>query len=348
VKSQALSTLVRDYLVPAVPGRLMLGVMDASANIDLRALDLVPLIEANQAYAHFLRSQRAFGKKMTDWTSEAPEGSNPGVFLTRRLVGLLGKKVIRNIVVSTRLSRMTNPKLPRKKGDSLEIEPKTIIPFALEAEELCQEQSWAYPEMAFVGGLHYDWLAGLLNRNKAPKDAQETLKAAFTEGIQIAKRGYRLSERLKNLKHGRYVFAAGLVAPLGQALMAAIFKKGESDPNWGSFTKELEAYGKRKSLAQLYLEKETFELTSHELTGLFVNSFQLLKEIEPAIRFARQPAMLAGANPDQHALAMVLSVAWAYTGFVPGKGSDDSPLFGMQKAWLTRNRVNESDLRAFK
>jgi hypothetical protein len=318
----------------------MLAVMEASADKNQRALDLVPVIEANQAFSHYMRSQRSIGKKITDWTAEVPQGSDSGRFLTRRLVGLLGKRSVRNLVVAIRLARMTQPKLPRKKGEALEIEPTQLIPFALQAEELCTEQSWAYPEMAFTGGLHYDWALALLARNKAPKEASEALKAAFAEGLQVARRAYRLSERLKNLKYGKFVFPSALVAPLGQGLMPAFFKMAD-------FAKGLEDYGRRKAKVRPWLEKE-FEFTSSELSSLFVTSLQLLREVEPAIRYAREPALLAGGNPGQQALAMVLSVAWAYTGFVPGKNAEESPLGTPQKSWLQRNRLAESDVRAFK
>jgi hypothetical protein len=204
---------------------------------------------------------------------------------------------------------MTQPKLPRKKGDTLEVDPTQLLAFAIQAEEVCAEKGWAYGDLAFIAGLHYDWLAALFAKHRAPKDALETLKTAYGEGLEFAKKAYRHTEKLKNLKHGRYVFAAGLLVPLGQPLMAALYKRTGDQPTWLDFLKECEEYGDRKGLAVRRLESMTFDLTSQELGSLYLNAFGLFQEVEPAIRFAYEPYMLTGQNPDLKALAEVLKLA---------------------------------------
>src|SRR4051812_33168977 len=101
----------------------MRKVLETTSDPSARSHELVPWIEANQAVSHFLKSQKPFAKKIGDWTAELPQGADTSRLLTRRLVALLGKQGIRNLIVALRLARVAQGKLPRKKGESLEVDP---------------------------------------------------------------------------------------------------------------------------------------------------------------------------------------------------------------------------------
>jgi hypothetical protein len=171
--------------------------------------------------------------------------------------------------------------VPKKKGDSFEVVPSKWIPIAVQAEELCQSHSWTYSEMAFVGGLHYDWLAALLNKQKAPKSASTALAAANKRGLVLAQIAVTMSLQMKEIKFQKHVFAGAHVLPLGTALMDLCFPNPEVNTEW----------------------------TVPELTSLFVNSMGLLTPIDPAMRFSATPWMLAGENPDQRLLANLYCIA---------------------------------------
>jgi hypothetical protein len=220
-----------------------------------------------------------------------------------------------------------------------------MIPYALQAEEACHDKSWAFPEVAFEAGLHYDWLSALFTKNRVPKEAQNSLRDAFLHGLATARRAYRISERLKRLTFGNYVFASALVLPIGEALMTAIYRKGEGAVSYATHLKDCEAFGPDAYLAREHFEKTNFEIRPAELTALFVQSFKLLAEAEPAIRYARAPWMLEGLGSDQKMLAMIL---WAATTFEQQGESSTSPLPSELARWMEYHRLDEDELRILK
>jgi hypothetical protein len=339
-----LENLVRNYLRPSEAGETMRAVLAAHADERFGAFDLAAVLRGNPAYTQFILTLGFLSQRVTAWREEDPHRQDPDRVLTERVAGLLGKSAMRNLVCSIALSRAIDTNLPRKGGEMPQVQPSQLLPMALKAEEDCQDRNWMNAELAFQAGLHFDWLAALLAARRGPKDARTALDEAFAQGTATARIGYTIGLKLKQVKLGSTVYAACLLAPLGKALMAVLYPKGQ-DPAWVSLQAECDKLNAWGDLAREVRELTRFGgATFPELTALCVSAMGILSDIEPALRFWREPERIARADPDQHQLAMILHVAHSLAR--AGKAVTSAPLSieEFERRWLERAGVKEDAL----
>jgi hypothetical protein len=341
VNPEQLSQLTKNYLLPSVPGETLTRVFALFTDSEFRPQELLYLLDTNPAFGHSILKQKLLAQKIAQWSQEDAKRTDQAIFLTKRVIGLLGKAAIRNLIASFRLARITNEGMPRKKDEDITLQPQQQIPFALKTEDFCQNMKWAFAEMSFVGGLHYDWLTALLASRKASDDTKKVLKDAYDEGFLTAQYAYKICQQIKGVRHDRFVFAAALVLPLGKALMASTFPKGGSSQAWTAAAAEWEKYGKLKTDAADHFENKLFQVTYPEMTALYVQAFSQIDLVGPAIRYALEPWLLLGGNRDQYQLAMILSTATTLIRSGALKPGEDLPLRDFQRKWLKQSGVKE-------
>jgi hypothetical protein len=306
---------------------------------------LLHLLDANPACAHSILKQKLLAQKIAQWLQEDAKRTDQIGFLTKKVVGLLGKAAVRNLIASYRLSRMTNAGMPRKKDEEVTLNPQQQIPFAIKTESHCQDRQWAFAEMSFIGGLHYDWLTALLAYQKGPDDAKKILPEVYQEGLLSAQYAYKICQQIKGVRLDRFVFSAAIVLPLGKALMCTVFPKGASPSAWSVSMADWAKYGKYKSDAEDFFEKKLFQITYPTLTALYVEAMGLLAPAGPAIRYAMEPWHLLGGDPNQYQLAMILSMATTLARAGALKPSEHLPLKEFQKKWMKQSGVKEGVLQ---
>jgi len=343
VNTEQLSKLTKSYFLPSTPGSTLTRVFGLFSGTDFNTQELLDILDANPACGHSILKQKLLAQKIKQWIEEDPERPDQIKFLTKRVVGLLGRAAVRNLVVSFRLSRMTGDEMPRKKEESLPLQPQSQIPFAIKTENYCQDTKLAFTEMGFVGGLHYDWLTALLEHRKASDDSKVALKEAYAEGFLTAQYAYKICQQIKGVRLDRSVFAAALVLPLGKVLMSVVFPKSGGPQAWSGVMSECAKYGKRKQDAEDYFERKTFQVTYPELTALYVQAFEVLGAAGPSIRYALEPWLLLGGDRDQYQLAMILSISTTLVR-AEGRKPGELPLREFQKKWMKQSGVKEGVL----
>ncbi len=330
--------------MPSSLGHTLKNILEAHADENVRAFQLAPLFEVNPVYTSWLLAQPMLTRKVAEWTEEDPKRTDKDLVFARRSLSLLGKSATRNFAASARLIRSGEAGTPRKKTDRVQVQPAQLIPSALAAENFCLERSWVHSEIAFWAGLHYDWITALVAAKKAPKEIKTTLYEAFREGVRMGQIAYDLARQLRSVKHGQYVFGAAVLAPIGKGLLSAAFPGNGGVKTWAGHLQSCEKLGAIRPFAEEFLQKQRFGTTSVELSSLYVLSLGLFSEVEPAIRYSREPWMLEG-QPDLEQLAMMLSIAGSLAVNVRLKKEEDLPLSKQERAWLAKNKLSEESIR---
>ena len=220
--------------------------------------------------------------------------------------------------------------------------PSQLIPFALEAEQICQDRRWVGPNEAFCAGLHYDWLAAInKKRGGAPED-KSALNTAFKEGVLTAKVAYEIGQGLQELRLGKHLFPAGLLLPIGKVIMACAFPARGAGTTWPKFLAEGEQAGDRKIDYLQFMENRRFPITHSELSSLVVNFGALLRDIEKALYFYPEAYRLKRSDPDGYQLSVLLSVA---TRLVRA-GKNLPVLDPFHREWMETHQLTDDKLGA--
>lgn len=306
--TEQLSKCITTYLQPCVPGPTLEGVLSVVANHDLYPRDLAPAVWPNQAYTQFILKVDFLQTRVNEWVAESPEGQPNYKVIIQRIFTLLGKQASRNLVACVRLNRALGV-IPRKSQDRMPLQPNEQLKHAIAAEEFCQSRDYAFSEVAFTGGLHYDLLLATMTRGKASRDALAAFPTQWAESLKTAHFAYELGSRMKSFKSNHTLFAAGLVMGIGKILMTAMYPKELAAKSWPGFLTECE---KLKTGRWLYMEvQETkrFEVTHSELSALAVSYCKMLAPIEKAVRYYENPYYLKKIAPDLYFLSALLSLA---------------------------------------
>jgi hypothetical protein len=330
-------SLVHDYLRPAVPGATMKRVVEAAGDAKVRVQEMLPILDANPPYARFLLMQSFLSERVARWAEEDPENPDQEHLLLDRALALLGKSAVRNVVVATRLGRAAGSGLPRRKSEPLGVSPKDQLRFGIQAEAFCEDQKIVQPEIAFQAGIHYDWIYGLVARSRAVRDCRMATEEAFKEGLAMAHVAYELGVKQRAIQHGKYVFGAALLCPLGKALMMALFPKTMGDRSWAGFLTACEKYRNFKRDAFRILEKRRFPMGHAQLSSVFASFFGFFRPVEKAIRFYEEPYLLRTADPNLFQLSMILSIAAALR-------AADGALESQHRDWLRGAGIRDKDL----
>ncbi|MGK5088186.1 hypothetical protein WDW86_11560 [Bdellovibrionota bacterium FG-2] len=306
------SKVIKDYLMPSRLGSTLMDIIAHSADERVMVQGLLPLFQKNPAYGQCLLMLDFLSKKVTQWKADDPEGIDNDEAIILRILGLLGKGPIRNLVASARMNRGRGTGLPKKQGEKMAIKPNEQLRFAIAAEDFCLERSFIHPEEAYNAGLHYDWILNILLTSGASKEIKKVVDGFYKEGLFIGKIAYEIARMVPSVKMDRYVFAVGLVLPLGRLLMDQLFPAGKTaggQKPWPSFLADCEVYRPKKRQAIHSLEKSRFPILDNELAALYMTAFELLAPIEKAVFFYKEPYFLREGEPELFQLAMIVSVA---------------------------------------
>jgi len=273
---------------------------------------LVDVMNTNQAYYHFMQKIEALAGRGEQWgEGENKDGGVPQIPPTN-IVGLLGKSTTRNSLLALRINRLRNEGLTRKEKDSMAMSPREQLHYALYLEEFCQDNYLAFPENAFKAGLHYDWIWSLIDKDKEiPKETKAYFEEVWAEGFAIAQIAYGLGGLVKNLPHQEYVFAAGLLLPIGKIYMSMTMGKDGKTPNWKDYLAEMDKYGHRSTDYQLVTEKTKFGVTHAQYSALCMAVMGLAHPAERAVCFYMEPYFLKWAPKEKtwYPLTVLLHLA---------------------------------------
>lgn len=304
-----LTALLNDYLLPLAPDPVAYGAIQAAADERVRAQELAPLIDQDAGYRGFLFAQTFLAERMSEWQTDSKDLPNRNQILLERILGLLGKVPVRNLIACAHVERILGATQPVDEEAKISVVPSKIIPFALEAERVCQDNGWVSPESAFCAGLHYDWLAAVIKKRNGTPDDKSALSASFKEGLATAKTAYALGQHISEFELGKHLYAAGLLLPLGKAVMACLFPKSGGDKSWASFVRRCEGTGDHVFEYFQITESRRFPVTHAELSSLLVNFGALHRGLEKALCFYADPERLRRADSALYQLASLLSVA---------------------------------------
>jgi hypothetical protein len=341
---QVFSGILDQFLRPTAPDPVAAGVIVGAGDENLRAASFAPLINSDLRYRNYLFAQTFLSERMSDWLEENAQSADRERIALDRTLGLLGKAPVRNLMACAHVEKILGTLDlseiidPEKKVNP---RPTELIPFALASEKICQDRSWIFSEAAFSAGIHYDWLSAAIKKKGGTPEEKTSIANAFADGALTAKMAYTLGERTREIKSGKYLFAAGLLLPIGKALMGCLFPKG-AVPVWNEFVAESEKIPERKYDFYRYVEHRRFPVTHAELGGLFVNFGLVLREVEKAIYFYQDPEPLRQTLPELYQLSVMLSLANRMAG---AKGGD-FPLESFQLAWLKKNKITEDSLKS--
>lgn len=338
--------LLDEFLRPAAPDTVLLRVLAAAGDETVRASELRPLIDSDTGYRNYLFAQAFLSTRISDWFEENANSAERDRIALERTLGLLGKAPIRNILACARIERILGTSTDRDLHDDPELkistQPSTLIPYALEAEKTCQDRLWLSPETAFSAGIHYDWIAAAIKKRAGSAEEKSAVANAFTEGILTAKMAYALGERTKEIKTGKYLFATGLLLPIGKALMICLYPKGKAAASWAEFLADADRAADRRFDYLRFLEPKKFPATHAELSSLFVNFGGVLSSLEKSLCFYQDPEVLNKVNPDDYDLAVLLSLATRMAATKSG-GFKIEPF---QDRWMKANQITAGALQA--
>lgn len=263
-----------------------------------------------------------------------------------RLLAFLGRAAARNAVLNIRLFRNIRSGLPRSEKDSFQLKPGDRFKKAIQAEEYFQDHYLSFPENAFLAGLHYDWLASVLEIKKGiPSDWKQSLDDAWKEGFKGGLIAVFLAENMKNLPFAAYAFGATAVLPLGRVLMGILFSKKTETPAWKEFLTEVEKYKHLSMEFRKLAEPRRYPFTSSELVSLYVCFFRWFRPVEKAIFHVERPYYLRRVKPaGLDRFASLINIASILAGVRPSPQA--LPLSREEWKRVGELGLNESQLRA--
>ncbi len=339
------SKLTGDYLRPAKQSPLVQQVLLSAVSPETTAHDMGVIVSENQAYLHFFQKLDILQVRITEWLTE-PEapGQKRDLIILERIVNLLGKHAVRNVVACLSMNRLAGT-LPKKPNDVLTVSLKNQLKFALATEGFCQDHALAHTGWAFVGGYHYDVLKVILTKRKAPADVANSLDSVWSQGLKVAQIAYDLGRLLKNFSHDQRIFSAALVLPIGKILMSVLFPKELGAGSWNAFVTEA---GKLKGSTQsvfLSSERRRFQTSQAEVSALYLSFFGLLSPIEKAVFFSQEPYYLKNIDRDLFKLSVLLSISQSIASATFEAGKEPYlPLSSIQKKWLGEIKISEVDV----
>jgi hypothetical protein len=147
---------------------------------------------------------------------------------------------------------------------------------------------------------------------------------------------------MEEIELGADLFAAGLLLPIGKALMACFYPKSTGDKSWPDLSKYCEKAGERAVDLMQLLEPKWFGATHAEMGALFVNFGALLDRLEKPIFFYTDPERLERTDHDLFQLSSVLSIASRLA-----RTSDKKlRLESFHSAWLDENDLTADALKS--
>jgi len=309
----ALETSIPQYLIPCVPGATFRETMNLVLAPQHYAIDLAGPIDRNPAYSDWILRTDFLQSRIKEWMSESNEGQIKNRSILEKIFSLLGKQASRNLITCIQLNKIQGT-LPRKAKDQFTAKPQEQLKHALAAEEYCSSREYAFSDVAFLGGLQYDFLTSVLTRVKASRDTQSAVAQQWVESLKTAGFAYEIASRMSGgFVHNDKVFSAALSIGIGKVLQIAHYPKEQGQSSYGAFLAELDKLKAGKFTA-LLKEEQRFEHPHWEWGSLFAMFFRFLMPVEKAIYFYLKPYELKKLYPDQYKVASVLHLAQGMAG----------------------------------
>lgn len=319
------------YLIPFAPPQTLRKILEKMSDPKAKTEDLFRIIQANQAYEQFFLRQELLQERIAQWKEDENNNEQLNSILLLRSLRLFGKHAARNSIACFSLNRVMRVGLPRKETDKFFISARDQIRFALEAEEYCQDQSMRGTDEAYIAGLHFDWLLGLMVANKVPKTVFSYIDLVWKDAMKSAKIAYELGGQISAFPFCNYLFGCGLLIHLGKILMAAVFQSKSGEPlSWTKLLAASEKYKLNNDYAFSILESKWFSVSHSELSSLLVSFGNYYRHLESAICFYQHPEMVQGQDPNLYILASILHLA-------------STALKGKSEEKSQQNDQNESD-----
>jgi HD-like signal output (HDOD) protein len=314
-------------IYPLTLEKTLQSVLQRFMSADSKSSDLVRALQEDLNCAGFLRDYVTLkiGRGSTAEDDAAGDGPPPLLPLNHVIL-LLGMQRARNLVVAHKLATAAERSYPK----SSVLDPQTFtaenyLKRAIEAEEYCKTNRIEFAEIAFSAGLIYDWIFEIIERgSKNPKAAKDHLDGLWKQALVTAKISSSLGKRIQSFPYQKFCFAAGLSCTAGNGLMALLFEDWTGTKFQGS------------PEAQIIQEREKYGVSPEELLSLIVSFFPVLRPMEKAIRFYREPYFLKDIDRQLYQLAVMINIAAATS----SSGKIDST----QKKWLKDIKLTERDL----
>lgn len=312
-----------EYLVGLSPGKTLIkalkiledSTIPSGTHIDV----LAKFLELNQAYTHLLQKTHQGERLDNDWARSQDDEKDalPRSQEIRsgliRYLRILGPTAAAHSIIALGSHISSRKDLPKKEGDTLKLDIDGRLKHSLAIKELWEEQNWNLPQVAFLGGLHFDWMATCLEEKNAKVDLKKYLSTLWTSSIKIARNAQIIGSFLPDFNCQNAIVPSALFLGLGKLLMAINYPTGKSQLSWVDFEKSLgepRRDGPFASLIQrVAAEQSSFAITHTEFAALTASFGGIFSSVAPALLHANEPYLLKGRSSDHYSLALVLSVS---------------------------------------
>lgn len=291
-------TLGRFYL-PLRLGPTARDTLQEFIDIDVSADDLVRILNRNQAYRDLFSR---FVNKKTGKQKKKEGEAEPEDSPTHRLIALLGMIGSRNLILSLRMHKNAAGSFPVSEEGTVDLKASEYLKRAMETEELFLRNKFEYSETAFAAAAYYDWFLRTQANHPAFKKQEPYLIDIWKRALRAGLIAYQLAGKVAGCPP-RYALAGGFLSQAGRMHMALRFGADYSD-----FETSLDGQ-KLNHVSRLLLEREKFGLAQEEMGAYSLFFYDVFLELEPSLRFFREPYCLKGADHGHYSLALVISLA---------------------------------------
>jgi hypothetical protein len=290
-------TLGRHFM-PLKLGPTARDTLQEFIDIDVSADDLVRILNRNQAYRDLFSRfvNKKTGKQPKE--GEAEKEGSP----THRLIALLGMIGSRNLILSLRMHRNAEGKFPIDAEGNVDLKAAEYLNRAMEIEESFVRNKLEYSETAFAAASYYDWFLRTQAKHPTFKKQEPYLQEIWKRGQRAGLIAYLLAQKVVG-STPKFAIAAGMLSQVGRLHMALRFGADYSD-----FETKIDAQ-KLNHVARLLQERDRFGLAHEEMASYSLFFYDVFQELEPCIRFYREPYCLKGGDHGQYTMALVLSLA---------------------------------------
>jgi hypothetical protein len=340
-------TLPLRHFFPFDLGVTAMGVTQAALDPQLAPAEvqaqIISLLSQNQGFEQMMQQVDVIKGRGSQWgQGEAKEGEGISREPIDKIVGLLGRSVVRNLVLCIRMNRVFKKGIPLKPDEALETKPRDQIKVSIALEEFCQDNFVAFSENAFRAGLHWDWLWAYINSDpKIPKEIHVLYEETLKDSLQVAQVAYGLSGLSKQFPMQQYSFAGGLLLNIGKVIQAIDAGKDGKKP-WKEFIDSISKMEGQRDLAWKLLEPKNYSASHAQLGSCLVSFFKILRPLEKAICFYQEPYFLKGLDPDLYKLSAMLNLAQRC--FESHVYSKDKPLSAAYKKYFDDLGINEKQV----
>src|SRR5687767_9229816 len=102
---EILKSLLKDFIAPSIPGKTMMDIMAAAGDEKVRVENFYSILQGNQAYSQMILNVGFLSTRIAEWVEEDPKRHDKVEVFLDRVLSLLGKVAMRNLVVCLRLNR---------------------------------------------------------------------------------------------------------------------------------------------------------------------------------------------------------------------------------------------------